>query len=64
MAQEVEFATKPQLARKMIERTLEAGVPCGWIAGDEVYGGNQRLRECARIAQAAVASAAAHQPGC
>lgn len=44
MAQEVEFATKPQLARKMIERALDAGVPCGWIAGDEVYGGDRRLR--------------------
>ena len=44
MAQEVEFATKPQLARKMIERALEAGVPCGWVAGDEVYGGDRHLQ--------------------
>lgn len=44
IAQAVEFATKPQLARKMIERALEAGVPCGWITGDEVYGRDRRLR--------------------
>lgn len=44
IAQEVEFATKPQLARKMIERALDVGVPCGWITGDEVYGRDRRLR--------------------
>src|SRR5258708_6771628 len=33
----VEFATKPQLARSMLERALDAGVPCGWVTGDEVY---------------------------
>ena len=32
----VEFATKPQLARSMLERALDAGVPCGWVTGDEV----------------------------
>ena len=40
----VEFATKPQLARRMLERALDAGVPCGWVTGDEVYGGDRRLR--------------------
>lgn len=40
----VEFATKPELAREMIERALDAGVPCGWVTGDEVYGGDRRLR--------------------
>lgn len=44
IAQEVEFATKPQLARKMIERALDVGVPCGWITGDEVYGRDRHLR--------------------
>ena len=42
--QEVEFATKPQLARKMLERALEAEVPCKWVTADEVYGGDRRLR--------------------
>jgi SRSO17 transposase len=41
---EAGFATKPQLARKMIERAVEAGVPFSWVAGDEVYGGNPKLR--------------------
>lgn len=41
---EVQFATKPQLARRMLERALEAGVEAAWVTGDEVYGGDRRLR--------------------
>jgi SRSO17 transposase len=41
---DVAFATKPQLARQMIERAVHAGVPFSWVAGDEVYGGNPGLR--------------------
>jgi SRSO17 transposase len=41
---ETGFATKPELARKMIERAVKAGVPFSWVAGDEVYGGNPKLR--------------------
>jgi len=41
---DVGFATKPELARKMIERAVRAGVPFSWVAGDEVYGGNPKLR--------------------
>ncbi len=41
---EVAFATKPQLAEKMIGRAVEAGVPFAWVTGDEVYGGNPGLR--------------------
>lgn len=40
----VGFETKPQLARRMLERALDAGVPCGWVTGDAVYGGDRRLR--------------------
>jgi len=40
-----EFATKPELARRMIERALDAGVPFGWVAADEVYGNNSKLRQ-------------------
>jgi len=40
----VEFDTKPQMARRMLERALDAGVPCAWVTGDEVYGGDRRLR--------------------
>ncbi len=42
---EVAFATKPELARQMIERAVQAEVPFAWVAGDEVYGGNPKLRE-------------------
>jgi SRSO17 transposase len=41
---EVEFATKPQLAADMITRAVTAGVPAEWVAGDEVYGADPRLR--------------------
>src|SRR5215472_7298422 len=40
----VTFATKPQLAKRMIERAAVAAVPFAWVAGDEVYGGNGPLR--------------------
>jgi SRSO17 transposase len=32
------FATKPGLARTMIERAVTAGAPFGWVAADSVYG--------------------------
>jgi SRSO17 transposase len=41
---EVEFATKPKLAQRMLERAFSAGVPAAWVTGDEVYGGDRRLR--------------------
>jgi SRSO17 transposase len=41
---QVGFATKPELARMMLQRALEAGVPAGWVTADEVYGGNPALR--------------------
>ncbi|MCC9312543.1 IS701 family transposase, partial [Kitasatospora sp. RB6PN24] len=39
------FATKPQLAARMIARALDANTPARWVAGDEVYGDNPHLRE-------------------
>jgi len=41
----VTFATKPELARRMLKRTLDAGVPAGWVTGDSVYGGGYHLRQ-------------------
>jgi SRSO17 transposase len=43
---QVEFATKPELARRMLERALDAGTPCGWVTGDAVYGHDSQLRRC------------------
>ena len=40
----VAFRTKPQLARGMVERAVESGVPFGWVAGDTVYGSDRKLR--------------------
>jgi SRSO17 transposase len=40
----VGFATKPELARVMIERVVKAGLPFGWVAADEFYGDNSGLR--------------------
>ena len=42
--EDVAFRTKGQLAREMISRALEAGVPFAWVTGDEVYGNDRRLR--------------------
>ena len=42
--EDVPFLTKPAIARAMIARTLDAGVPCAWVLGDEVYGADRRLR--------------------
>jgi SRSO17 transposase len=38
------FATKPQLARQMLERTCAAKLPAAWVTGDSVYGDDRRLR--------------------
>jgi SRSO17 transposase len=40
----VGFQTKPQLAKAMLERAVDAGVPARWVTADEVYGGDARLR--------------------
>ncbi len=40
----VTFATKPELARQMLARALDAEVPAAWVTGDSIYGGDRRLR--------------------
>ncbi len=42
------FATKPALAVQLIDRAVAANVPAGWVAGDEVYGADPRLRAAVR----------------
>ena len=41
---DVEFATKPALAMRMIGAALNAGVGASWVTGDEVYGNDPALR--------------------
>ena len=41
--EQVEFATKPELAQEMIAAAV-ASVTAAWVAGDEVYGRNPGLR--------------------
>jgi SRSO17 transposase len=40
----VRFATKLTLARQMIERALDQGVPARWVTGDAVYGSDSHFR--------------------
>jgi SRSO17 transposase len=41
----VDFATKPELAARMLWRTLDAGLTASWVTGDTVYGSHRLLRE-------------------
>lgn len=42
------FATKPTLAAALVDRAVAAQVPAAWVAGDEVYGADPRLRAVIR----------------
>ena len=61
--QEVEFATKPALAQEMITEALDAAVPAAWVAADEVYGADPKLRKalCQRGVGYVLAVAKSHQ---
>jgi SRSO17 transposase len=41
----VGFATKPELAARMLWRTLDAGMQASWVLGDSVYGSHRPLRK-------------------
>jgi len=41
---DVSFATKGELAKKMLKKAFEAGVPARWIVADTVYGTARGLR--------------------
>jgi SRSO17 transposase len=40
----VSFQTGPRLAKAMLQRALEWGVPASWVTGDEVYDSHRPLR--------------------
>ncbi|EFH85321.1 transposase [Ktedonobacter racemifer DSM 44963] len=40
----VSFQTKPELARRMLERLFTAQIPIAWVVADSVYGSNLDLR--------------------
>lgn len=42
--EEVGFATKPKLARMMLEQAFDADVRAPWVTGDSIYGGDRNLR--------------------
>jgi len=41
---DITFATKITLGRRMLARALDAGVPAAWATADEFYGGDRKLR--------------------
>jgi SRSO17 transposase len=41
--EEVGMRTKPELAKEMLQRALDAGVKAGWVVADCVYGDSRRL---------------------
>jgi SRSO17 transposase len=44
--QQVRFATKITLARRMVERAFDAGVKAAWLTADAVYGSDYGFRCC------------------
>ncbi len=44
IAVQTKFATKPALARQMIQTAIDEKVPFRWVTGESIYGGDRRLR--------------------
>ena len=56
------FATKPQLARAMIERVIAADVPFAWVAGDSIYGVGEIEMALRRAGKGSVLGVSAAHP--
>jgi SRSO17 transposase len=41
---DVDFATRPDLGLRMLQRAVDSGIPFGWVTADEVYGRTSRIR--------------------
>src|SRR5690349_10300604 len=59
---EMGFATKPRLARHMIERAITARVPFAWVTGDSVYGVSEIEMALRRAGKGYVLGVNATQP--
>ena len=42
--EEVAFASKPAMAREMVSRILDEGIPCAFVLADAVYGSDYKFR--------------------
>lgn len=42
--EEVDFATKPAMAREMVAKVLDEGIPCAFVLADSLYGSDYRFR--------------------
>lgn len=42
---DIGFVTKPAMAREMVARTLDSGLPCAWVLADALYGSDSRFRQ-------------------
>jgi SRSO17 transposase len=59
----VPFQTKPQRARAMVERALDAGGPAAWGGADEVYGNDRAVRRALEArGQASVLAVRSNEP--
>jgi SRSO17 transposase len=56
------FATKPQLAGRVVERAIAAGAPFAWVAGDSVYGVGELEMALRRTGKGYVLGVNATQP--
>ena len=45
VSEEVAFTNKVELAKRMLQRGFEAGVPARWVAADSFYGRSHEFRE-------------------